>query len=229
MPTEAEKLDSSTTSKQNFGGYDDDETDEAQVFRDKLRIWNKITRVKKQGDTEDRAVIIPFDTFFEPFFSEDDVDLTVNNCAEYDSSNHYYRLYSDSLGNNKVLQSKVFSFRKDHKIRSVTTTVYCEYTDGSNAENGIDIWIWNGNEWCPTKNGVPLRMQGYVGSDLDADLDSYLYADYDNFVYGSNLNADLDADLSGFTFQNKLKYKIERVSSNEIRVKKVIINIDWDW
>jgi len=230
MPTTDELWDGIVNTKQNFSGTFTGNDNVIRIFRDNLRVWHKITRVKFQGDSEDKAVIIPFDTFFEPFQSTDDVDLTVDQPAEYDSTNHYFKLHVDALGNHKYLQSKIICFQNNRKIQSVVMTVECEYaSDGSNAIDGVELFIYNGNEWIATRNNNTLYLRDYVGADLDSDLDTDLYASYGNYYFGDDLDADLDADLSGFTFQNKIKYKIVRTSGSEIHVKKVTIVVDYEF
>ena len=222
-----EQIDAATSTKQNFANTDNDVDLVPLVDREKLRVWNKITRVVK--DSVEVAVIIPFGKFFEPFYNDYDIDDTVTNAAEYDSTNGYVRLYRDPNGNRKVLQSKVLAYEYNRNFRSVTVNVNAEYVDGSDAIDGIDIEIYNGNEWIAINNNVRVFMREYSGSDLDADLDADLYASLGNFVGGgTGFDYEFDFDLGGWLFQNQLKYRVTRVSDDDIRVTKVKIDLEWD-
>ncbi len=227
MVSELEQLEATTNTKQQFAGNDADSDEHVRIFRSKLRIWHKIVRVKVAGE-EDSAVILPFNTLIEPFYSEDDIDLTETS-AIYDASNRRYELSTGVLGNRKKLQSKLICFRSGHKLSSMNITVGATYEDGTPALDGIDVEIYNGNEWIPVNNGLPIKFNDYVGTDLDADLDTFLYADFNNFIYGDDLDADLNADLSGFTFQNKVKYRIIRTTSTTVYINKVVLSVEWEF
>ena len=223
MVTELELLDGVTTTKQNLSGEDIDSDDNVRIFRSNLRLWNKITRLKVVGDTDDSAVILPFNILLEPFYSEDDVDSSYTT-GSYNSSNHYYELYSDLLGNFKTIQSKVISYRNNHKLKSVTMTVDSEYVDGTSGINGIDLILifgtYSGEEIIVhVNNGKPVYTQDYTGADLNADLNTTLYGSLNNY----------NETTSTFLYQHQLKYRIVRNSQTKVIVKKVVLVLNWDF
>src|SRR3989304_1437468 len=103
MVSESQILDNAVTTKHNFVSQDSEVDSQKWVFKEKMRLWNKITRIRQ--DSNEVAVLIPFNTFIEPFYSSDDLDLTVDNCGVLE--NGVFRLYSDANGNYKQLVSKV--------------------------------------------------------------------------------------------------------------------------
>jgi hypothetical protein len=213
MTTTTDILTTTTNIKQNLTGTDSDEDLQTLIFSSNIYVINKINRINVDGS--EVAVIVPFNTFYEPFHSEDDIDTT-ESTAIFDSTNKQYKMYSDINGNYKYLQSKCITWQNNYSLESILCTVYAEYLDGSDASNGIDIFLYNGNEWIPIINNVRLYLIDYSGSDLDADLDADLGANYSNL------------DSSGaIVFQNKIKYKIIRTSESEVDIKKIIIKFSW--
>lgn len=213
MATETSIISSQTDIKQNFANGDNEVDAQDQILREKVRIWDKITRIEKDGI--EQAVIIPFDTYIEPFYSEADMDATYTT-GKYDSDNECYRLYSDANGNYKQLQSKCICWQNNRTLASINMTVYAEDTLGNESTN-YESFIYNGYEWIAIKNGFKLYLLDYIGSDLDADLDAYLG--------GQISNKDTDGNI---IFQNKLKWKINRIGSEEVIIKKVIIKVTWN-
>ncbi len=212
MVTTEDVIKAATNTKQNFSG-EDTEIEVPIVVRDKMRIWNKIHRIQN-GSAVDVAVILPYNTFIEPYYSTTDVDMTVDNCGVYDSSNEYFRLYSDLLGNFKYITSKNIYFRQDMILSRITMTVDVVDTNGDSALDQIQMFIYNGNEWIATRNGHELLLQDHNSADLDADLD----AD----VGGSFANVNASGTI---LFQNKIKYQIVRTGSSEVRVRSVVITV----
>lgn len=206
-------IDDQTTIKQNYAYTDDEEDSQDLVFLEKQKLWNKITRVSADGS--EVAIIIPYDTYIEPFHTEDDMDSTYTT-GVFDSSKDYYRLYSDSNGNYKTLQSKFICWQNNRTIKTINMTVYAEDTSGNESTN-YESFIYNGNDWIATTNGFELKMIDYIGADLDADLDADLG--------GQLSNKD---SLGNIVFQNKLKWKINRIGYDEVRIKKVIIKVTWN-
>lgn len=227
MVTQGDLLDIQVGTKHQFVGESEDLEVQDLVFKEKVRFWNKITRIRQDGT--EVAVLLPYNTLIEPFYSADDVDLTIDNSAVFDEENERFRLFSDANGNYKILQSKVISLRENHRVSNVFVDVNATYVDGTDALDGIGIEIFNGNEWIPTTNGVKLNFRGVIGDDLDADLDCIPGGKFNNFVEGRVFDYDLDLDVSGWLFQNQIKYRIVRESSQEIHVNKVVLRITWEF
>lgn len=240
-------VDNAVTAKHNFANEDQDEDPYSEVFKEKVRVWNQYTKVELDGNVE--AVLIPFDLFFEPFYTDSMINTdgsingtTLDNSFQfnlsgyydwadkacvYDSTNHYVRLYSDANGNYKYLESPVLCFQRGKSIRSVLMTVTAEDTSGNDAINNVEMYIYNGNEWLPTLNGVELFFTDYTGIDLDADLDALLGGQYDNFIDTGSFPYNFDFDLTGLEFENQIKYKVVRTGSDEVRVTQVKISVTW--
>ena len=74
MATETEIASSQTDLKQNFANGDNEVDAQDLITREKIRVWEKITRLSK--DSIEVAVILPFGTLYEPFYTDDDVYYT---------------------------------------------------------------------------------------------------------------------------------------------------------
>jgi len=216
MVSEAVTLDNATTLKQNMVGSDSDDDPYDMIVREKIRFWNKITRVSDTG--VEVAVVLPFDTFIEPFYSTEDMDVTINNCGVHEETEERFKLYSDANGNYKYIQSKTISLRATHSIKSVLCTVYSTDTNGDSANDKIQVELYNGNTWFSIDNATEVGMFDYNGSDLDADLDTSLNSQLSN----------LD-ETGTIIFENNLKYRITRVTNDIIYVNKIIIKITWNF
>lgn len=202
-----------TDLKQNYA-YSDDETDaQDNILREKLRMWHKITRLAFDGT--ETAVVLPFNTLYEPFFTEDDVDLT-NTTAIYDSTNEYFRFYTDANGCYDRLTSKTISLRYNSRLKSISTTVYAKDTSGNPVTSGFDLQLYNGQEWFNIGNGTEVETIDIDGSDLDADLDADLSRRIINF--------DTDNTI---LFQNNIKYRIHYTGTDELIVYKVLIKLNF--
>ena len=206
-------IDDQTTLKQNYVNSDSDEDSQNLVFKEKLKMWIKLYRISK--DTVEKAIIIPFDTYVEPFYTTDDID-TSNTTGVFDVNNDYYRLYSDANGNYKTIQSEFICWQNNRTIKTIQATVYAEDTSGVSSD-GYEMFIYNGQDWIATNNSYIISMIDYTGADLDADLDADLG--------GQLSNKDSDGNI---VFQNKLKFKINRVGDDEIRITKIIIKVTWN-
>ena len=213
MATETEIVSSQTDLKQNFANGDNEVDAQDLITREKIRVWEKITRLSK--DSIEVAVILPFGTLYEPFYTDDDVDNTTTT-AEYDSTNEYYTMYSDINGTYDILQSKTISKLHNSRLYSVTPTIYAYDTSDNLVTSGFDLQIYNGNEWFSVNNGEEFILGDYNGADLDADLP----ADLSGYL----LNYDTDDSI---LFQNNIKYKIFRTTEDEIIVKKIIIKLNY--
>lgn len=215
MVTENQTLDNSITNKHQFRGNDDEVDSQIMIFKEKFRLWNKITRVSKDGT--EVAVLIPYNVLIEPFFSTDDIDMTVAQCGIYNSTNHNFELYSDANGNYKYIQSKVVTLRQNHQINNIFINVECVDNNGDNAISKIVIDIFNGNEWISVNNGSQLTFKSYSGDDLDADLDATPAANFVNY------------DDPTFLYQHAIKYRITRISSDIVYVNKVTLRVTWNF
>lgn len=206
-------IDSQTTIKQNYAAEDIEEFSHPLIFKKKLKLWQKILRLSKDGT--ESAIIIPFDTYIEPFYNTEDVD-TSESTGVFVSSNNTFQLYTDINGNYKSLVSKYICWQRDRNISTVTITVFAEDESGEESTN-YDISIYNGNEWIAAKNGYPIIFNDYIGADLDADLDADLGGQYSN------------TDSEGtIVFQNKLKFKIDRAElSDKVIIKRIILKVTW--
>jgi len=206
-------IDDQTTLKQNYVNSDSDEDAQNLVFKEKQKMWVKIYRIAEDGTA--KAIIIPFDTYVEPFHTIDDIDTT-NTTGVFDADYDYYRLYSDANSNYKTIQSEFICWQNDRTIKTIQMTVYAEDTSGDDS-TGFESFIYNGLDWIATGNGYTISMIDYTGVDLDADLDADLG--------GQLSNKDSDGNI---VFQNKLKFKINRVGDDEVRITKVIIKVTWN-
>lgn len=213
MATNLGFIDDQTTLKQNFANTNEDEDGQNLVFRQKQRVWVKLYRIK--DNSVDKAIILPFDTFVEPFFTIDDID-TSNTTGKYDSVNELYKLYTDANGNYKTIQSEYICWQNDRTIKTVNVTVYATDSLG-NKSNNYEIFVYNGNEWVATTNGYSVSMIDYTGAQLDSILNTPLS--------GQLSNKDTDGNI---LFQNKLKWKINRIGYDEVRITKVIIKVTWN-
>jgi hypothetical protein len=74
MATETSIISTQTDIKQNFANGDNEVDAQDQILREKVRIWDKITRIDKDGT--EVVVKLPFNTLLEPFYSDDDIDYT---------------------------------------------------------------------------------------------------------------------------------------------------------
>lgn len=74
MATETEIVSSQTDLKQNFANGDNEVDAQDIITREKIRVWEKITRLSK--DSVEVAVVLPFGTLYEPFYTDDDIDYT---------------------------------------------------------------------------------------------------------------------------------------------------------
>ena len=206
-------VDGQTSIKQNYASHDTTENAHNLVFKKNVKIWPKITRIKIGG--EDVDILLPFDTYIEPFYNQEDIDTT-ESTGVFDSSDNTYKLYSDANGNYKTLVSKYISWQRDRVVDTVTITVKAEDVNGNPATN-YDTYIYNGNEWIAIKNGFPLHLIDYNGVDLDANLDASLSGQY------YNINKD------GFIiFQNKLKFRVVRNTDDEVIIKRIILKLTWN-
>ena len=224
MTTTADIIDNNIQTKHNFSGSDD-LSYVNNIVREKLRIWNKLTRISVGGT--DVMVKFPFNTFIEPFYSDIDVDTTVYQSAEYDEPNSRFKLFVDANGNRKYLESKIISFQNHRALKSVNITVYSEDDNGDDAIDLIDIYVNVGDEWIAVNNGSTLRLEDYHSADLDADLDASVGGQFSTWFGGDDLNEDLDLELSGALFDNKLKYKVIRNTPNTVYVNTVIIEVTY--
>jgi len=215
MVEEIKRVDDNISNKQQFTGEDTDVDPQTVIFKDKFRLWNKITRVNENG--AEVAVILPFNLFIEPLYSTDDIDTTISQIGIYDSANSRFRLYSDANGNYKYIQSKTISYRNNHQINSIFIKVESIDINGNDAIDGIDIEIFDGNQWIAINNGQEFLVGSYNGTDLDADLDTDLANDFSNYVDGV------------FLYQHKLKYRITRTSNDEVIVNKVTMRVTWNF
>lgn len=212
MTNDINIVDGQTSIKQNYASHNNEEDPHNLIIKKKIKLWPKLSRVSIDGIETD--IIIPFDTYIEPFYNEEDINTT-NSTGIFTSSNNTYRLYSDANGNYKILESEYISWQKNRIIDSVIITVKAVDTSGDTATN-YDIYIYNGNEWIALKDGFPLYFRDYNGLDLDANLDADLSGQYYNI------------DSDGFiTFQNKLKFKIIRNTDDEVIIKRVILKVTW--
>jgi len=240
-------IDQAVTTKHNFVNEDQDEDPYNEVVKEKLRVWNQYVRVRLDGNLA--AIVIPYDLFYEPFYTDNMINTggviygtKLNNkfpiklsglydwsaqAGVYDSTNHYVRLYSDANGNYRYLESPILYFQRDRSIRSVLMTVKAEDTSGDDALSDIEMYIDNGNEWIPILNGVELFFTDYTGTDLDADLDTFLGGQYDNYIDKGRFPYKFPVKLSGLSFQNKIRYRIIKVGSSEVRVTLVKISVTW--
>ena len=239
MPTEDQNIDAATSTKQNFTGNENDGDLTTLVFKDKLRVWNKITRIRINGG--EVAVIIPFNTLIEPFYSDDDIDLTIPLSGQYESSNQRIKLFTSLNGNFKILESKPFFFIRDFVVSSVTMTVQAVDVNGDNANSSIFLEINNGNEWIPAKSGVKIDLIEFVGTDLDADLPTNLYSSFSNvivvdpgdeiFIFVNDedflfVNDEVFNYVDQISFQNIIKYRITRIDNKIIYINQVNITIE---
>lgn len=213
MATDTSIISTQTDIKQNFANGDNEVDAQDQILREKVRIWDKITRIDKDGT--EVVVKLPFNTLLEPFYSNDDVDTSVTT-AKYESANEYVRFYTDANGSYDTLQSKTISLLHNYRLYSITPTIYAYDTSDNLIENGFDLQIYNGNEWFNVNNGAEFILRDYNGADLDADLPAELS--------GYLLNYDADDNI---LFQNDIKYKIFRTTEDEIIVKKIIIKLNY--
>ncbi len=212
MTNDISIIDGQTNIKQNYASHDNEEYPHNLIFKSKVKLWQKITRNVLDGT--EVSIIIPFDTYIEPFYNEEDINTT-NSTGIFDSANNTYKLYSHTNGNYKTLESEYISFQRDRVVDSVTMTVKAEDTDG-NETTKFDTYIYNGNEWISIKPGFPISFIDYNGVDLDADLDADLSGQYSNL------------DEEGLIlFQNKLKFKIIRNTDDEVILKRIIIKLTW--
>jgi len=212
MASENDILNNIVTNKQNFASGDIEEDSQVELFMERVRIWNKISRVNING--EERAVIVPFSTLIETFDTEYDIDGTVDNPAEFDATNSRYILMADANANRKVLQSEVVSFRNNVSIDSVNISVEVEDSDGNDASDNIIIELYNGQDWVLIHNNGTLHFKDTQGQDLDADLDADL----------GERNNSWDYDYQIPKWDNKLKYRITRVGTGTYYVSKVIMD-----
>ncbi len=206
-------IDDQTTLKQNYVNSDSNEDAQNLVFKEKQKMWMKLYRVSQDGT--EKAILIPFDTYIEPFYTIDDID-TVNTTGVFDGNNDYYRLYSDANGNYKTIQSEYICWQNNRTIKTIQMTVYAEDTSGD-VSTGFEAFVYNGQDWIATGNGYTISMIDYTGADLDADLDADLGAQLSN--------KDSDGNI---LFQNKLKWKINRVGDDEVRITKIVIKVTWN-
>lgn len=213
MATETEIVSSQTDLKQNFANGDNEVDAQDLITREKIRVWEKITRIDK--DSVEVAVVLPFGTLYEPFYTDDDVDSTTTT-AEYDSTNEYYTMYSDMNGTYDILQSETISKLHNSRLYSVTPTIYAYDTSNNLVTSGFDLQIYNGNEWFSVNNGEEFILRDYNGADLDADLPAELS--------GYLLNYDTDNNI---LFQNNIKYKIFRTTEDDLIIKKIIIKLSY--
>ena len=205
-------VDGQTSIKQNYASHDSSENAHNLIFKKNVKIWSKITRINIGND--EVGILLPFDTYIEPFYNQEDIDTTIST-GVFDSNNNTYNLYSDANGNYKTLVSKYISWQKNRIVDSITITVKAENINGTPATN-YDTYIYNGNEWIAINNGFPLHLIDYNGVDLDANLDANLSGQY------YNINDD-----GLIVFQNKLKFKIVRNTDDEVIIKRVILKLTW--
>lgn len=212
MTSNTSIIDSQTSIKQNYASNNSTEKLHNLIFKKNVKLWPKISRIEKDGN--EVAILIPFDTYVEPFYTEDDINTTAST-GVFDSSNNTFKLYTDANGNYKSLESEYISWQRDRIVDSVTITVNAVDTNGDTTTN-YDSYIYNGNEWIATKNGFPLHFRDYNGADLDANLDASLSGQYYNVDSNGNI-----------TFQNKLKFKVIRNTDNEVIIKRIILKLTW--
>ncbi len=84
MATETEIVSSQTDLKQNFANGDNEVDAQDLITREKIRVWEKITRIDK--DSVEVAVVLPFGTLYEPFYTDDDIDYTTTTTPAPESS-----------------------------------------------------------------------------------------------------------------------------------------------
>ena len=213
MTNDTSIIDGQTSLKQNYAAHDNEEYPHNLIFKSKVKIWQKLTRLELDGT--EVGILIPFDTYIEPFYNEDDINTT-NSTGIFDSANNTYKLYPHTNGNYKTLESEYISWQKNRVVNSVTITVKAENNSGTPASN-FDTYIYNGNEWIAVKTGYPLTFIDYNGADLDANFDVDLSGQFSN----------LDSD-NLIIFQNKLKFKIVRNTDDEVIIKRVILKLTWN-
>jgi hypothetical protein len=136
--------------------------------------------------------------------------------AVYDSTNEYFRFYTDANGCYDTLTSKTISLRYNSRLKSISTTVYAKDTSGNPVNDGFDLQLYNGQEWFNIGNGTEVETIDIDGSDLDADLDADLSRRIINF--------DTDNTI---LFQNNIKYRIHYTGTDELIVYKVLIKLNF--
>ena len=212
MATDTSIIDGQTTIKQNYAAHDVEEFPHNIVFSDKLKLWQKLVRIDVDGT--ETAIIIPKDIYVEPFYNEEDINTT-NTTGKFITADNTYELYSDINGNYKTIESEYICWQRDRDISTVNMTVFAE-DDSGDVSTNYTTYIYNGSIWIATADGFPITFIDYNSASLDANLDADL---------GGQLSNQDAADAR--TFQNKLKFKLIKNSTDKLIVKRIIIKVTW--